>query len=109
MTDINQTLQQRGERYGEFADTAAAAQDIKDIFAAYDCQNRSSHHNEALDLIATKLARIITGDPDYSDNWHDIAGYATLVEQEIARLQQLEAQGEKLAEKIKQHKENQNV
>ena len=52
---------------------------------------------------------IITGDPDYSDNWHDIAGYATLVEQEIARLQQLEAQGAKLAEKIKQHKENQNV
>ena len=64
---------------------------------------------QALDLIATKLARIITGDPDYSDNWHDIAGYATLVEQEIARLQQLEAQGAKLAEKIKQHKENQNV
>lgn len=109
MTDIQSTLKQRGTNYGEFADTAAAAQEIKNIFAAYDYQSRQSHHNEALDMIATKLARIITGDPDYSDNWHDIAGYATLVEQEIARLQQLEAQGAKLAEKIKQHKENQNV
>ena len=34
---------------------------------------------EALDMIAHKIARIINGDPDYADSWHDIAGYAKLV------------------------------
>jgi hypothetical protein len=34
---------------------------------------------EALEMIQHKIARILNGDPDYFDNWHDIAGYATLV------------------------------
>jgi hypothetical protein len=31
-------------------------------------------------MIQHKVARILNGEPDYSDNWHDIAGYATLVD-----------------------------
>ena len=34
---------------------------------------------EALDMIATKIARILNGNPDHVDSWIDIAGYATLV------------------------------
>ena len=34
---------------------------------------------EAIDMIFSKLARILNGDPNYADNWIDIAGYATLV------------------------------
>lgn len=34
-------------------------------------------------MIAGKIARIINGDPNYVDSWHDIAGYATLIEQEL--------------------------
>jgi hypothetical protein len=34
---------------------------------------------EALEMIAHKIARILNGDPNYSDNWIDVAGYATLV------------------------------
>lgn len=30
--------------------------------------------------IADKIARILNGDPEYRDNWHDIAGYAKLAE-----------------------------
>ena len=37
----------------------------------------------ALDMICNKMARIVNGDPNYIDNWHDICGYATLVEQEL--------------------------
>ena len=37
----------------------------------------------ALDMICNKMARIVNGDPSYIDNWHDISGYATLVEQEL--------------------------
>lgn len=34
---------------------------------------------EALEMIAHKIGRIINGDPNYADSWHDIAGYAKLV------------------------------
>jgi hypothetical protein len=30
-------------------------------------------------MIMHKVARILNGDPNYADNWIDIAGYATLV------------------------------
>jgi hypothetical protein len=35
---------------------------------------------QALDVIADKIARILSGDPEYKDNWHDIQGYAKLAE-----------------------------
>ena len=34
-------------------------------------------------MIAVKISRILTGDPSHADNWHDIAGYATLVERRL--------------------------
>ncbi|CAB4241391.1 hypothetical protein UFOVP60_42 [uncultured Caudovirales phage] len=36
---------------------------------------------EALDMFASKISRILTGDPNYQDSWHDIAGYATRIEE----------------------------
>lgn len=36
---------------------------------------------EALEMIQTKVGRILTGDPTHRDSWHDIAGYAVLIEQ----------------------------
>lgn len=33
-------------------------------------------------MIQHKIGRILNGDPAYADSWHDIAGYATLVEKE---------------------------
>lgn len=38
---------------------------------------------QALTVIADKIARILNGDPFYVDNWHDIQGYAKLIEDRI--------------------------
>ena len=38
---------------------------------------------EALDMIFSKIARIINGDPNYADSWHDIAGYAKLIDDRL--------------------------
>jgi hypothetical protein len=38
---------------------------------------------ESLDMIATKIARIVCGDPDELDSWVDIGGYAELVIKDI--------------------------
>ena len=81
---INKTLEQRGELYGKFKDVAATTYALQEIL-----RNAKNHEHMtddlviALDMICNKMARIVNGDPNYIDNWHDIAGYATLVEQEL--------------------------
>ncbi len=43
-----------------------------------------SDQKVALEMIAHKIARIINGNPSHVDSWHDIAGYATLIEQRLS-------------------------
>lgn len=58
---------------------AETAQAIKAIIHHYaHAQDMAPHQMEALDLIATKIARICNGDPDEPDHWTDIQGYARL-------------------------------
>lgn len=83
---IETTLQQRGDRYGSFEGHADITQSIKAIMTQRPTTNwhhLPDAHKEALEMIAHKIGRILNGDPNYADNWHDIAGYATLVEQVI--------------------------
>ena len=78
--NLSEILDERGKRYGAFIDNAAISQRIKDscrLGVSYD--TLVWDHREAIDMIAAKISRIVTGDPDYVDNWRDIAGFATLV------------------------------
>lgn len=82
MQDINTTLTQRGERYGKFTGHAAISQHLKAVINGFVNSRKTQldpDQAEALDMICHKIARIINGDPDYFDSWHDIAGYAQLV------------------------------
>lgn len=83
MTDVNKTLTERGSRYGKFTHNSETAQELKNIVRShlfnYADKNLAPDQMEALDMICHKMARIINGDPNYVDNWIDIAGYATLV------------------------------
>lgn len=81
-TDIDQTLNERGSRYGVFKDHAEVTQTLKAIIKSKmgDKWDRlADDQKEALEMIAHKLGRIINGDPDYADSWVDIAGYSKLV------------------------------
>jgi len=81
MTDVEQTLAERGARYGDFTDHAELAQSLQDTMRGVPgWQRLSSDKKQALTVIADKIARILSGDPEYTDNWHDIAGYAKLTE-----------------------------
>jgi len=84
MSDVNATLQDRANKYGDYGDVATTAQKFKDEFrefAGWHLLNTAQR--ESLDMIATKIARILNGDPNLADNWHDIAGYAKLVEDKL--------------------------
>ena len=81
-TDINNILQERGSRYGSFENHAKICQTLKAVIntnlISLD-KHLSPDQQQALDVICDKIARMINGDPDYIDNWIDIAGYAKLV------------------------------
>jgi hypothetical protein len=80
---VSDTLAERGNRYGDFMGHAQVTQDLKNCVAehlAARAKKLAPDQQEALDMIFHKIGRIINGDPDYADSWHDIAGYAQLVD-----------------------------
>lgn len=81
---LEQTLAERGARYGDFSDHARLAQQLQDAMRAAEGWKRCDPvQRQALTVIADKIARALTGDPNYADNWHDIQGYAKLVEDRL--------------------------
>lgn len=89
MTEVSDTLAERGGRYGAFKDHAAIAQGLIEVLhKAPNWSKLDPDMRQALSVIMDKTARILNGDPYYEDNWHDIQGYAKLVETRIMELKQ---------------------
>lgn len=79
-TDHAKMLEERGSRYGTFADHAAICQALKDVMhSTPGWQGLAPDQKEALEMNAHKTARILNGDPNYKDSWDDIIGYTKLV------------------------------
>ncbi len=80
----DQTIADRHGKYGLFFANASATQLLK--FALHKGLNWNrleADQKEALEMIACKIGRILTGDAALIDSWHDIAGYAQLVESRL--------------------------
>jgi hypothetical protein len=78
--EIDQTLEERGQRYGKFKNNAYISQELKLVMKSNESWiNLEADQKEALEMIQHKIARILNGDPNYHDSWHDISGYAKLV------------------------------
>jgi hypothetical protein len=78
------TLTEREKSYGDFRDLARVAVNLKrEMHRAPRWDALPSDMQESLDMIASKIARILNGDPEHADSWHDIAGYAVLVERRL--------------------------
>lgn len=81
---IDAIITERGSRYGKFNDGAAIMQELKFVMREVDgWHNLTPSQREALDMIQHKIGRILNGDPTYDDSWKDIAGYATLIVNEL--------------------------
>ena len=80
MNSIDSTLTERGSRYGTFIGHADITQRLKnEMKDTPNWEKLASDQKEALEMIAHKVGRILNGDPNYHDSWHDIVGYAKLV------------------------------
>jgi hypothetical protein len=87
---VSDTLAERGARYGSFQDHAVIAQSLQTVMRGTDTiktgwQYLAPDMQQALTVIADKVARVLNGDPAYLDNWHDIQGYARLVEMRLEK------------------------
>lgn len=82
--NIDETLEERGNRHGDFKHNSDVAQSIKAIMECGDnWKNMPAYQKETLHMIAHKIGRILAGDNNFHDHWHDIIGYARLVEREL--------------------------
>ena len=72
-------LEARGKTHGQFADNAKYAQTLRLLWRQSRYWDAMPlEHREALDHIAGKLSRILSGQSTFRDHWDDIAGYAKL-------------------------------
>lgn len=84
MTTIDDTLAERGSRYGEFPEHAAITQAIKAAFTlGENWDELDDDMREAMEMVAHKFGRILNGDPEYIDSWTDCIGYLRLVEKRL--------------------------
>jgi hypothetical protein len=78
--DIVETLKERDKRYGNFLGHAEITQCLKNtMHISKNWNSLSADKKECLEMLAHKIGRILNGDPEYHDSWHDIVGYAKLV------------------------------
>lgn len=72
-------LNERGTTHGSFDDNAKHGQFLRGYFrASPQWDSMPAVHREALDMIACKVSRILSGQSSHADHWADIAGYAEL-------------------------------
>lgn len=89
-SDVDATLAERGRRYGDFVGHARVTQRLKAVLEDELTQRGqflAPDQQEALEMIFHKIGRIVNGDPNYVDSWHDIAGYAKLVDDRLVKEQ----------------------
>lgn len=86
---VDKTLKERQSQYGDFNDVArTTGQLMAIIHNSANGQTMPYSHDEALHMICSKVARIVNGDYNNLDSWHDIGGYAKLIENIIDESEQ---------------------
>jgi len=77
---VIKTLQARDGTHGNYKLQCEVTYKLKDVIDWGNRKDLKPYQLEALDMICLKIGRILIGNDREPDHWHDIAGYATLVE-----------------------------
>lgn len=80
LSKVDETLKERKSQYGCFEDVAFVTQGFIEIMSKCKYKEMPQPHQMALYMIASKMARLVNGDCNHKDSWHDIGGYAKLIE-----------------------------
>ncbi len=78
--NVEDILNERENTHGDFRETARIAQALKRVIIhARQGRQLDAAAAEALDMIATKIARILSGNASEPDHWVDLSGYSMLI------------------------------
>lgn len=81
MSDI---LNERQKTHGDYYDTAAYAQHLKEVMRrGKNWTLLDDIQRETLEMVATKIARMLSGNHLYLDNVVDIIGYMGLLKRHL--------------------------
>lgn len=84
--DVNTILAEREQTHGSFATFSKINQELKNVLHSCETWNDlSDSQKEALEMIMYKISRIMNGKANYTDHWLDVAGYATLIKNELEK------------------------
>jgi hypothetical protein len=79
LCSMNNIVSIRQATHGPFSNTADIAQQMKELWRETSgWEHLSPARREALEHIASKIARILAGNANEPDHWLDISGYAEL-------------------------------
>jgi hypothetical protein len=79
MDNTETLLNERNTTHGAFTENARISQGIKRVmYTSKNWNEMNDVHREALEYIAGKIGRILSGQWDFDDSFEDIAGYAKL-------------------------------
>ena len=97
MSNVNETLKERGKVYGDYKGgsefRANVMELIVDRYAKVNHGGMPAIHMVYVYDIVNKLSRLAVT-PYHIDTWHDIAGYATLVEKALRKAEKQEQEQE---------------
>ena len=97
MSNVNETLKERGKVYGDYKGgsefRANVMELIVDRYAKVNHGGMPAIHMVYVYDIVNKLSRLAVT-PYHIDTWHDIAGYATLVEKAFRKAEKQEQEAE---------------
>jgi len=79
MADIEKLLTEREKQHGDYKDVSRISQSLKEVFrTGPNWAKLPDAQKESFEMIASKLARALSGDSGLRDHWDDIGGYASL-------------------------------
>lgn len=80
---IEKILEERNITHGDYGVESKVAEAIKDVLLEAGYKKLPWYVRNALDLIATKISRLVCGNFKHLDHYDDISGYAQLVKKEL--------------------------
>jgi hypothetical protein len=84
MKNIAETLDERETQYGDYSELSEILEAIVNVYTlSGNWELLAPYQRVALYMDAMKTARILNGNAENIDSWHDKAGYAELVVKEL--------------------------
>ena len=81
---VDQTLQDRNGTHGDYKEQAAMGEAIREVMMqGKNWGALTTSQRDCLIMVSVKISRILTGDQNHVDSWHDMQGYPRLVEKDL--------------------------